>query len=76
MEDMLHELMTPELAIYWGLGEAPHCSVASSGENSRVAVAAFTAFMDHPFPDLPLQDRPGYVESWSGRLKTFFEHFS
>jgi hypothetical protein len=82
MEDTLHELMTPELAIYWGLGESPRRSAVSNRENSRVAVAAFTAFLEHPFttdrndPHLPRHDRLQYVESWSARLKTFFDHFS
>jgi hypothetical protein len=82
MEDTLHKLMTPELAIYWGLGSVPCRSAVSSGGNSRVAVTVFTIFMNHTFSGdpgnthLPFQDRLGYVESWSGKLKTFFEHFS
>jgi hypothetical protein len=82
MEDRLHELMTAELAIYWGLGRLTRLSPISTNEASHVSVGAIHTFLNYSFPlgvddeDIPLKHRMSYVEGWGSNLKALSDQFS
>jgi hypothetical protein len=82
MEDRLHELMTVELVICWGLGSLPRRSPVSSDEASHVAVGVVHTFLNYPPPcvfddeDISLQDRMSCMESWRSSLKALSDQFS
>jgi hypothetical protein len=81
MDDQLHELMTGDLAVYWGLGTTPYHGSVSSGERSHIAVGAVHVFLDFAFPlasgdqDIPLDERIHYVNIRKG-LKALSDQFS